>query len=192
MVVRPMGAAQPLPLVVVRAGHAAVRQGEPCPDLWAVESGVFEARVVSLEGRSFLFDLLGPGDAIGALGDTPSPWTATALRPARLLPLRDADAAAAMAASTQRATTIAANLAWCGVTERIERRLIDLAQRIGRPVAGGTLIPVRLTQDDLASMVGATRETANRALGRLLARGAIERQGRARYVVRSQLRLVPN
>jgi len=192
MVVRPMGAAQPLPLVVVRAGHTAVRQGEPCPDLWAVESGVFEARVVSLEGRSFLFDLLGPGDTIGALGDAPSPWTATALRPARLLPLRDADAAAAMAAATQRATTIAADLAWFGVTERIERRLIDLARRLGRPVAGGTLITVRLTQDDLASMVGATRETANRALGRLLARGAIERQGRARYVVRSQLRLVPS
>jgi CRP-like cAMP-binding protein len=52
------------------------------------------------------------------------------------------------------------------------------------------LIPVRLTQDDLASMVGATRETVNRALGRMLAGGALERQGRARYVVRSQLHLV--
>jgi hypothetical protein len=39
-------------------------------------------------------------------------------------------------------------------------------------------------------MVGATRETANRALGKLLAREEIGRQGRARYVVRSQLRLV--
>jgi CRP-like cAMP-binding protein len=89
-----------------------------------------------------------------------------------------------------RATAIACDLAWCSVGERIERRLVDLARRLGRPAAGGTLIPVRLTQDDLASMVGATRETANRALGRLLATGAIERQGRGRYVVRSQLRLV--
>jgi len=54
------------------------------------------------------------------------------------------------------------------------------------------VIPVRLTQDDLASMVGATRETVNRSLGRLLARGVLERQGRARYVVRPQLRLVPD
>jgi CRP/FNR family transcriptional regulator, cyclic AMP receptor protein len=190
MVVRPMGAAEPLPLVVVRAGHAAVRQGEPCPDLWAVESGLFEARVVSQDGRSFLFDLLGPGDPIGGLGEAPSPWTATALRPARLLPIRGDDAPLAMMASAQRATAIASELAWFSVSERIERRLVDLARRFGRPVGGGMLIPVRLTQDDLASMVGATRETANRALARLLARGAIERQSRGRYVVRSQLRLV--
>jgi CRP/FNR family cyclic AMP-dependent transcriptional regulator len=190
MVVRPMGALEPLPLVVVRTGHAAVRQGEPCPDLWIVESGVFEARLVSREGRSFLLDLIAPGEAIGGLDEQPAPWTATALRPARLLPLRGSDAVTAVSMAAARATAIAADLAWLGVSERIERRLLDLASRIGRPTHSGTLIPVRLTQDDLASMVGATRETANRALGRLLARGAIERQGRARYVVRPQLRLV--
>ena len=191
MVARPLGALQPLPLVVVRTGHAAVRQGEPCPDLWAVESGVFAARIVSHEGRSFLFDLLGPGDAIGALADGPSPWTATALRPARLVPLRGPAATTAVAASAARATAIASDLAWFGVSERIERRLLDLAARIGQPGPGGTLIPVRLTQDDLASMVGATRETANRTLSTLVSRGVVERHGRARYVVRSQLRLVP-
>jgi CRP-like cAMP-binding protein len=189
MVVRAMGAVEPLPLVVVRAGHDAVRQDEPSADLWSVESGLFEARIVSRDGRSFLFDLLGPGDAIGALGERPSPWTATALRPARLLPIRGDAADAAVAASLRRATEVAADLAWCDVRERIERRLLDLAARVGRSVPGGTLIPVRLTQDDLASMVGATRETVNRALGGMLAGGALERQGRARYVVRSQLRL---
>ncbi len=192
MVVRPMGVLEPLPLVVVRTGHAAVRQGEPCADLWVVESGVFEARIVSRDGRSFLLDLLGPGDAIGALVDGPAPWTATALRPARLIPVRGAAAAEALAACAARATAIASDLAWFGVTERIERRLFDLAGRLGRSVPEGTLIPIRLTQDDLASMVGATRETANRALGKLLARGVVTRQGRARYVVRSQLRLVPD
>ena len=192
MVVRPVGALEPLPLVVVRTGHVAVRQGEPCADLWAVESGLFEARVVSHDGRSFLYDLLGPGDAIGAPADGPAPWTAIALRPARLVPLRGANATAAVSASLARATAIASDLAWFGVSERIERRLIDLASRIGRPTPGGTVIPVRLTQDDLASMVGATRETVNRSLGRLLARGVLERQGRARYVVRPQLRLVPD
>jgi CRP-like cAMP-binding protein len=192
MVVRPMGAVEPLPLVVVRPGHAAVRQGEPCPDLWTIESGIFEARIVDDDGRSFLFDLLGPGDGLGALGDAPSPWTATALRPARLVPVRGAAVAAAAAAATARACAIASDLAWFGVTERIERRLVDLARRLGQPGPAGTLIPVRLTQDDLASMVGATRETANRALARLLASGAVDRRGRGRYVVCSQLRLVPD
>lgn len=192
MVVRPMGALEPLPLVVVRTGHAAVRQGEPCADLWVVESGVFEARIVSHDGRSFLLDLLGPGDAIGAPADGPSPWTATALRPARLMPLRGTAAATAISASAARAAAIASDLAWFSVSDRIERRLLDLAARIGQPTPRGMLIPVRLTQDDLASMVGATRETANRALGKLVALGVVERHGRARYVVRSQVRLVPD
>jgi CRP-like cAMP-binding protein len=93
-------------------------------------------------------------------------------------------------AMTARITALTADLAWFGVSDRIERRLSDLACRIGRPTDGGTLIPIRLTQDDLASMVGATRETTNRALQTLFARGVLDRLGRGRYVVRSQLRLV--
>jgi len=190
MVVRPVGVVEPLPLVVVRTGHTAVRQGEPCPDLWSIESGVFAARIVSDDGRSFLIDLYGPGDPIGAPSELPSHVTATALRPARLRPLRGEEAVESLEALRGRITALTADLAWFGVTERIERRLADLASRIGRPTGGGTLIPVRLTQDDLASMVGATRETTNRALQTLFSRGVVDRQGRGRYVVRSQLRLV--
>lgn len=190
MVVRPVGVVEPLPLVVVRTGHAAVRQGEPCPDLWSIESGIFAARMVNAEGRSFLIDLLGPGDPIGALRERPAHITAVALRPARLRPLGPEDGAEALIALTARITVVTADLAWFGVADRIERRLSDLACRIGHPTQGGTLIPIRLTQDDLASMVGATRETTNRALQTLFARGVLDRQGRGRYVVRSQLQLV--
>jgi CRP/FNR family transcriptional regulator, cyclic AMP receptor protein len=190
MVVRPVGVVQPLPLVVVRTGHAAVRQGEPCPDLWSIESGIFAAPIVNADGRSFLMDLYGPGDPVGAPSERPAHVTATALRPARLRPLRGDDAVDSLNALTARITAITADLAWFGVADRIERRLADLACRIGRPTTGGTLVPIRITQDDLASMVGATRETTNRALQTLFARGVLDRQGRGRYVVRSQLRLV--
>ena len=190
MVVRPVGVVEPLPLVVVRTGRTAVRQGEPCPDLWSIESGVFAARMVNAEGRSFLIDLYGPGDPVGGPSERPSSVTATALRPARLRPLRGEAAIESLNEMTERITAFTADLTWFGVAERIERRLADLASRIGRPTTGGTLIPIRLTQEDLASMVGATRETTNRALQTLFARGALERQGRGRYVVRSQLRLV--
>src|SRR5262245_26629237 len=190
MVVRPVGVVEPLPLVVVRAGHTAVRQGEPCPDLWSIESGVFAARMVNAEGRSFLIDLYGPGDPVGGPSELPAHATATALRPARLRPLRGEAAIESLHEMTGRIMAFTADLTWFGVAERIERRLADLASRIGRPTTGGTLIPIRLTQEDLASMVGATRETTNRALQTLFARGALERQGRGRYVVRSQLRLV--
>jgi CRP/FNR family transcriptional regulator, cyclic AMP receptor protein len=187
MVVRPMGVVEPLPLVIVRTGQTPVRQGEPCPDLWVVESGVFALSIVDPDGRTMLLDLLGPGDTLGVPGGHPLPWTATALRPARLRPI---DSTVALAASCARLASIVTDLAWFDITERVERRLLDLAQRLGRPAPGGVVIPIRLTQDELASMVGATRESANRAVRALVARGAIDVVGRGRYIVRTQLRLV--
>ena len=123
----------------------------------------------------------------GSPSALPAPWTATALRPARLRPAIGADGLATTAA---RLTAIATELAWFDIADRVERRLLDLARRLGRPAPGGTAIPVRLTQDELASMVGATRESVNRAVRALVARGSIDVQGRGRYVVRAQLRLV--
>jgi CRP/FNR family cyclic AMP-dependent transcriptional regulator len=187
MVVRPMGVVEPLPLVVVRTGQTPVRQDEPCADQWVVDTGLFAASVVDEDGRAMLLDLLGPGDGFGLPHGLPSPWTATALRPARLRPTDGIDV---LAATTTRLTTIATELAWFDITDRVEHRLLDLAQRLGRPAPGGTLIPVRLTQDELASMVGATRESVNRAVRALVARGSLDVRGRGRYVVRAQLRLV--
>jgi len=187
MVVRPMGVVEPLPLVVVRTGQTPVRQDEACPDQWVIDSGLFTVSVVDADGRTMLLDLLGPGDGLGLPDGRLAPWTATALRPARLRPTAGLDG---LAATTARLTTIATELAWFGITDRVERRLLDLARRLGRPAPGGTLIPVRLTQDELASMVGATRESANRAVRALVTRGSIDVRGRGRYVVRTQLRLV--
>ena len=95
-----------------------------------------------------------------------------------------------LATTAARLTAIATELAWFDIADRVERRLLDLARRLGRPAPGGTAIPVRLTQDELASMVGATRESVNRAVRALVARGSIDVRGRGRYVVRAQLRLV--
>ena len=182
-----MGVVEPLPLVVVRTGQTPVRQDESCPDQWVIDSGLFTVSVIDADGRAMLLDMLGPGDGLGLPDGLPSPWTATAVRPARLRPAVGTDGLASTAA---RLTTIATELAWFDITDRVERRLLDLARRLGRPAPGGTLIPVRLTQDELASMVGATRESANRAVRTLVTRGSIDVRGRGRYVVRTQLRLV--
>ncbi len=189
MVVRPMGVVEPLPLVIVRPGQTPVRQDEACPDQWIIETGVFVVSVVDADGRTMMLDLLGPADALGLPDAMPSPWTATALRPARLHPATGLDA---LATTMARLTSIATELAWYDITDRLERRLLDLARRLGRPEPGGTMLPVRLTQDELAAMVGATRESVNRAVRALIGRGSIEVRGRGCYVVRSQLHLVEN
>lgn len=190
MVVRPLGAVEPLPLTVVRIGQTPLRQGEACAAVWRIDTGLLSLDVVDPDGRSFLVDLVGPGDTLGMPDGVGAPWTATAWRPTRLVELTGEEAAAAIAVQTARMTWIAAGFAWFGVADRIRRRLADLAERLGRPVPGGVQLPCALTQDELASMVGASRETVNRALMAMIRDGAVEVRGRGRYVVPTPLRLV--
>jgi CRP-like cAMP-binding protein len=81
-------------------------------------------------------------------------------------------------------------LAWHDVETRLERRLADLAARFGHEAPDGVAIGLRLSQDELAAMIGCTRESANRALGRIVAAGRVAVVRRGRYVVRSPLRAV--
>jgi CRP-like cAMP-binding protein len=149
MVVRPLGGVEPLPLTIVRIGQTPMRQGVSCPAVWRIDSGLLSLDLVDAEGRTFFVDLVGPGDPLGVPEGAVAPWTATAWRPTRLVELRGADAAAAMAAQTARAASIASGFAWFGVAERILRRLHDLAERLGRPVPGGIHLPFALTQEEL-------------------------------------------
>lgn len=48
---------------------------------------------------------------------------------------------------------------------RVAKRLVELAAEHGTPHGDGTRIQLSLTQDELASWTGATRETVSRALG---------------------------
>lgn len=56
-------------------------------------------------------------------------------------------------------------LATCDVEKRVARQLSAFAARYGRPTSdGGVFIPIRLTQTDIASMVGASRESVNKIM----------------------------
>lgn len=188
---RPSGAVEPLPLVVLRPGQVPGRQDEPCPALWVVESGALWASVVAAEGHQLLLDLLGPGDLAGEPDGAPSACTLRALRPTRLRPVAPARVADGLGQRAGRLTQLACDLAWLDAPGRVERRLAELADRFGRPVPTGTAIALRLTQEDLAAFAGTTRETANRAVRTLVARGRLSVERRGRYVVRTPLRVVP-
>lgn len=83
----------------------------------------------------------------------------------------------------------AETLAFFDVQARVRHTLLDLAQRYGvKEKDGSVLIDVDVTQGELATMVGATRERVNRALASLRAQGLIEARGR-RMVIRDLARL---
>ena len=144
---------------------------------------------VSPEGRSLALDVLGPGDlATGPIGTTSS-YSIRALRPSQLRPVTG-DLDRLEAEQARRMTELACQLAWLDVTERVERRLVDLAIRFGRPMNGGISVPWRINQEDLAALAGTSRESANRSLHRLVRSGRISVLKRGRYLVHPRLRLV--
>jgi CRP/FNR family cyclic AMP-dependent transcriptional regulator len=50
------------------------------------------------------------------------------------------------------------------VAGRLARQILAFAERYGRPSDGGVQIPLRLTQSDLAELVGASRERVNQVM----------------------------
>jgi CRP/FNR family transcriptional regulator, cyclic AMP receptor protein len=72
---------------------------------------------------------------------------------------------------------------------RIAIRLLDLAQAYGRPTAEGVMIDLRLPQEDLARMLGLTRQSVNKELKALQARGWLDvRRGRLTLTAAQALR----
>jgi CRP/FNR family transcriptional regulator, cyclic AMP receptor protein len=65
-------------------------------------------------------------------------------------------------------------MAYQRVDQRLARRLIDLASRFGVETERGTLIQANLTQQELAEMVGTTRETLAHTLGDFRRRGLLD------------------
>jgi CRP/FNR family transcriptional regulator, cyclic AMP receptor protein len=88
----------------------------------------------------------------------------------------------AMAARLRLTTVYAEQMANLPATQRVVRQLLDLATQYGIPDGSVTHIDLHLTQDDLASLSGTTRETVNRVLSNLRDQGLI-RVERARVSV---------
>jgi CRP-like cAMP-binding protein len=72
--------------------------------------------------------------------------------------------------------------------ERLVLLLLELAEQYGRPEPGGILIGIKLSHQDLANVIGSTRETVTVTLGELQAQGHL-RLGRRRIVLTDPKRL---
>lgn len=78
-----------------------------------------------------------------------------------------------MAARLRNSTAYAEQLAALSAAQRVVRQLLVLSAGYGVPEGQATRIDLRLTQDDLASLSGTTRETVNRVLAVLRDQGLV-------------------
>ena len=79
-------------------------------------------------------------------------------------------------------------MAYQRVGQRLARKLLDLRQRFGVETLRGTLIQARLTQQELAEMIGTTRETLAHTLADFRRRGLLDAEHHS-VVIRDAERL---
>jgi CRP/FNR family transcriptional regulator len=182
-----------------RKGSVIFVQGEQGERCFAIVEGAVKISAYHPDGREAVMAVLGPGDVFGELSlfdQAPRSGDASAIEDTQLLSLDAAAVTEAIRAHPElglsllrvlgrrlRLTNEALqDIAFFDVPGRVARRLADLADAHGVQQADGILVDLPLSQESLAQMVGATRESVNKALASLRRRGLVDRVGR-RYVV---------
>ncbi len=182
--------------VQVHRGEALFHEGEPGDRLYVVRTGKIKLGQRSTDGRENLLGVLGPGEMFGELSlfDLgPRTATATAITDAEVLELAHETLAERIRANPavalpllrtlahrlRRTNEALGDLVFSDVPGRVAKALLDLSTRFGEPVEDGIRVAHDLTQEELAQLVGASRETVNKALADFAARGWLRREGRA-------------
>lgn len=174
-------------------GASIYQRGDDGDSLMIILSGRVKIANVSTDAREVALNFLGAGDLNGelaALDGKPRSADATALEPTEalvlwrrdLLPVLERHPQAmlgviAALAGKVRQMSAAVEHAGLQMNARAANALLRLAEQHGRDVADGILIDFKLSQRDLGSFAGLSRENMNRQLGELRDMGLIRLDG---------------
>jgi len=182
------------------AGAMIMTATQPGEVAYVVLEGTLKVSMVQADGRELTLAILGPGEIVGELAMADRGGRSAdvvALEPATLLwldrtqfdrlrreiPAITENLLALMARRLRLANAQLQAVATLDVHGRVARQLLALADAHGEPVAGGVRIPLRLTQGDLASLVGATRVRVNEVLVGFKRRRALSADARHRITI---------
>jgi CRP/FNR family cyclic AMP-dependent transcriptional regulator len=180
-------------LVKFRRGDLVFAKGEPASQLFVVLSGRIAITARSSDDRESVISVLGPGALFGEMplfdGGGRSA-TARALTSVHAIAIHFDDVRAVLEQRPELLWTVVEILArrlrvtdealadavFLDVTGRTAKRLLELAD-------GEDEFRMPLTQEELAGMVGASRERVNKAIATFVRLGWLEVSGRGQYRV---------
>ncbi len=165
-----------------RAGEAIFHRDDPGQVLYVIREGRVRIRLTSVEGQEVALAVFGPGDSFGEmaiLDSQPRSADAIAIDKVEVFTLQRPDfvevvrkhpdiAVAVMktlSARIRQANQMVEDLIFLDVFGRVAKKLLDLAREYGVETDDGMKIDLRITQQELASMVGASRESVNKVMG---------------------------
>lgn len=196
-----------LRISTVQAGTHFITAEQPGEVVYVLLEGTVKIYVTRADGRDVILAFLGRGDTVGEmslLDRAGRSANVVTTERARLLWMDRAT----FQTCVRTLKPLAANLvrllshrlrfaneqiqALCtlDVQGRVARQILAMADRYGSQEAGGEVrIPLRLTQSDLAEIVGASRERVNQVIVDLKQRGLISVDPKHRIHVRNRREL---
>jgi CRP/FNR family transcriptional regulator, cyclic AMP receptor protein len=164
---------------------------EPGEGAYIILTGTSKVYVTHADGTEVILAILGPGEIVGEMSVADSLGRSASVRTledstflwmdrrAFLSSMEETPAivrnlVGILSRRLRLADTHTRSLVALDVSGRVAAQLLAFAREYGEPLPeGGTLIPLRLTQTDVAGLVGASRVRVNQALGYFRKRGNI-------------------
>lgn len=194
----------------VPAGTHFITAEQPGEVVYVLLEGTVKIYITQADGREVILAFLGRGDTVGEMSLVDSAGRSANVvttEPSRLLWMDRATFQSSLRTLAPLANNLVRLLAnrlrfaneqiqalcTLDVSGRVARQILALADRYGSTEAGGEVrIPLRLTQSDLAEIVGASRERVNQVIVEFKQRGFVsvdpnhrirvrDRKGLARY-----------
>ena len=174
-------------------GIIIFHKDSPGRTLYIIESGKVRTFILSEYGQELTLNIHGPGDALGELAlldGKPRSAGAVTLEPTvtftwdrddfqrhlQAYPQLALSLVETLVARLRYTTTQTQCLTFLEVDGRVAAKLIEMAERFGVQ-RQGLEVEMALTQGELASWVGTTRESVNKALGSLCRQALIDITG---------------
>ena len=183
----------------VKAGGVVFYEEDAAEHLFVIEQGEIKITMLGEGDREVILSLFGTGECFGELAlldEAPRSATVVAMSDTTLLAISRADfhqyllqnpqvalhLLKLLAGRLRKSTHRIESLVLLDVFGRVARLLLEMANDNGEKQPDGALAFVKPTQQDLASMVGASRETVSRVLKELSSAGLIRATGQKYYI----------
>jgi CRP/FNR family cyclic AMP-dependent transcriptional regulator len=184
-------------------GVTIFHEGESADTLYVLKKGMVRLISLSDQGRETILHILKPDEVFGELllSEEKRAFTAIATEDSLVTIISQESFVELLSAVpvvalnfirllSKRLATVERGLAEFSHTwsyHRLARVLLQLSEKYGQEVPRGTLINVRLTHEDLANLIGTSRETVTTQLSKFTRMGLLKREARHFIVARSKL-----
>ena len=165
--------------------------GDPTDSLFIVINGRLKVLMSDEQGREVILSLLGPGEFFGEMGlldDSPRSASVVTQEPCELLSITKTDFKRSLAENFDLSLNVMrglvqrlreadrkiGSLALMDVYGRVARLLLEMAEDID----GEKVVVNKLSKQDIAKMIGASREMVSRVMKDLQLGGYLEVRGR--------------